>query len=187
MSDCWPQFTSWFWGAFCQLLGAEASLSSGFHPQSIGQTKRVNKDLEHTLCCLASSCPSSWSVHLLRVDFTHNTLWHSSLAISAFKCQYGYALPMFPDQEADVGVRSAEQTVKHCRLAWRRTYRAILSATAPFGSPPIPSWTVNLFGLFGGIVQLALGRQERPLPAGVFWGTLATRGRPQVNHTTNQA
>ncbi|KAK1785824.1 hypothetical protein P4O66_003199 [Electrophorus voltai] len=59
VSDRGPQFTSRFWGAFCRLLGAEASLSSSFHPQSSGQTERINQDLERTLCCLASSCPSS--------------------------------------------------------------------------------------------------------------------------------
>ncbi|KAK1795661.1 hypothetical protein P4O66_001154 [Electrophorus voltai] len=48
-----PQFTSWFWGAFCRLLGEEASLSSGLHLQSNGQTERVNQDLELILRCLA--------------------------------------------------------------------------------------------------------------------------------------
>ncbi|KAK1790381.1 hypothetical protein P4O66_014276 [Electrophorus voltai] len=35
------------------------------------------------------------------------------------------------------------------------------------GSPPVTSWTVNSFGLFGEIVRLALGRQELHLP----WGS----------------
>ena len=33
VSDRGPQFTSNFWRAFCNLLGAKVSLSSGFHPQ----------------------------------------------------------------------------------------------------------------------------------------------------------
>ncbi|KAK1787443.1 hypothetical protein P4O66_002740 [Electrophorus voltai] len=49
MSDCEPQFTSQVWVAFFQMLGAEGSLSSGFHPQSNGLTERVNQELEHTL------------------------------------------------------------------------------------------------------------------------------------------
>ncbi|KAK1803584.1 hypothetical protein P4O66_021000 [Electrophorus voltai] len=47
-----------------------------------------------------------------------------------FECQYRYAPPMFPDQEADVGVRSAEQTVRRCRFTWRKASRALLSADA---------------------------------------------------------
>ncbi|KAK1798059.1 hypothetical protein P4O66_000561 [Electrophorus voltai] len=108
VSDHGPQFTSQFWGAFCQLFGAEVS----FHPQFNGQTERVNQDLERALHCLASSCPSSWSEHLLWVEFTHNTLWHSSLGMSPFEYQFRYALLMFADQETDVGVRSAEKTVR---------------------------------------------------------------------------
>ncbi|KAK1804632.1 hypothetical protein P4O66_020624 [Electrophorus voltai] len=118
VSDRGPQFTSRFWGAFCLLFGAEASLSSSFHPQTNSQTERVNQDLECNLRSLASFCPSSCSEHLLWVEFAHNTLWHSSLGMSPFKCQYGYALPMFTDQEANVGVWSAEQTVRRCLFTW---------------------------------------------------------------------
>lgn len=32
VSNCGPWFTSWFWKAFCSILGAQASLSSGSHP-----------------------------------------------------------------------------------------------------------------------------------------------------------
>ncbi|KAI4905114.1 hypothetical protein NFI96_020918 [Prochilodus magdalenae] len=45
VSDRGPQFTSRYWKAFCELMGASVSLSSGFHPQSNGQTERVNQDL----------------------------------------------------------------------------------------------------------------------------------------------
>ena len=31
VSDCGPQFISQFWKAFCALLGATVSLSSGYH------------------------------------------------------------------------------------------------------------------------------------------------------------
>lgn len=49
------------WGAFCKVLGATCRLISGFNPQSNGQTKRVNQDLESilrgvTVCHLA--CPN---------------------------------------------------------------------------------------------------------------------------------
>ncbi len=38
VSDRGSQFVSKFWKEFCRLLGANESLSSGFHPQSNGQT-----------------------------------------------------------------------------------------------------------------------------------------------------
>lgn len=36
------QFVSPFWKEFCRLIGAIVSLTSGHHPESNGQTKRLN-------------------------------------------------------------------------------------------------------------------------------------------------
>ncbi len=41
VSERGPQFISKFWKEFCHLLG-----SSGYHPQSNGQTEKSNQDLE---------------------------------------------------------------------------------------------------------------------------------------------
>ena len=49
VSDRGPQFISRFWKAFCTLLGTTVSLTSGFHPQSNGQTERANQCLETVL------------------------------------------------------------------------------------------------------------------------------------------
>ncbi len=46
VSDRGPQFVSRFWTEFCRQLGATASLSSGYHPQTNGQAERANQDLE---------------------------------------------------------------------------------------------------------------------------------------------
>ena len=46
VSDRGPQFASRSWKAFCSLLGAMVSLTSGYHPQSNGQTKRLNQELQ---------------------------------------------------------------------------------------------------------------------------------------------
>ena len=46
VSDRGPQFVFAFWKEFCAQLGTISSLSFGFHPQSNGQTERVNQDLE---------------------------------------------------------------------------------------------------------------------------------------------
>ncbi|KAL7872609.1 hypothetical protein SRHO_G00075920 [Serrasalmus rhombeus] len=61
VSDQGPQFASFFWKAFCWLMGASVSLSSGFHQESNGQTEQVNQDLAQTLQCLTSTNPSSWA------------------------------------------------------------------------------------------------------------------------------
>ncbi len=84
VSDRGPQFSSRFWQAFCQSLGTKVSLSSGFHPESNGQTERVNQDLESTLRCMVGSNPSSWSSYLIWAEYAHNTLRSSSTGRSPF-------------------------------------------------------------------------------------------------------
>ncbi|XP_059828750.1 peptidyl-prolyl cis-trans isomerase FKBP5-like isoform X1 [Hypanus sabinus] len=74
VSNRGPQFVSQVWKAFCQALGASVSLSSSFHPQTNGQTERVNQDLEATLHCVTANNPSTWSHHLLSAEFAHNSL-----------------------------------------------------------------------------------------------------------------
>lgn len=64
VSDRGPQFSSQVWKAFCEALGASVSLSSGYHPQSNGQTERANQDLELALRCVADRNPSAWNTHL---------------------------------------------------------------------------------------------------------------------------
>ncbi|XP_057186466.1 uncharacterized protein LOC130552262 [Triplophysa rosa] len=49
VSDRGPQFSSWFWKEFCRQIGASASLSSGFHPQTNGQCEWANQDLGRML------------------------------------------------------------------------------------------------------------------------------------------
>ncbi len=81
-----PQFVSKFWREFCKLLGATVSLSSGFHPQSNGQTERANQDLERMLRCLASQNPSSCNQQLSWDEYAHNSLPVSATGLSPFEC-----------------------------------------------------------------------------------------------------
>ncbi|KAL6468355.1 hypothetical protein MHYP_G00240320 [Metynnis hypsauchen] len=129
VSDRGPQFASRFWKAFCQLMGASVSLSSGFHPESNSQTERVNQDLARTLRCLTSANPSSWAEHLPWAEYAHNTLRHSSLGMSPFECQFGFPPPMFPEEEREVGVPAAEQFVLRCRRAWQKARASLLTTT----------------------------------------------------------
>ncbi|KAL6473720.1 hypothetical protein MHYP_G00172810 [Metynnis hypsauchen] len=110
-------------------MGASVSLSSGFHPESNGQTERVNQDLARTLRCLTSANPSSWAEYLPRAEYAHNTLRHSSLGMSPFECQFGFPPPMFPEEEREVGVPAAEQFVLRCRRAWQKARASLLTTT----------------------------------------------------------
>ena len=129
VSDRGPQFISQFWRAFCQLLGASVSLSSGFHPQSNGQTERVNQELEKFLRCFVSSHSGDWSNCLSWAELAHNTLQNSSTGMSPFQCQFGFQPPYFPEQEPEFGVPSAQHLVRCCQRVWNAA-RATLTQSS---------------------------------------------------------
>jgi transposase InsO family protein len=49
MSDRGPQFTTKFWRSLHKAMGTDLHYSSAFHPQTNGQTERVNQVLEDLL------------------------------------------------------------------------------------------------------------------------------------------
>ncbi|CAM4735650.1 unnamed protein product [Leuciscus chuanchicus] len=130
VSDRGPQFVSKFGREFCKLLGATVSLSSGFHPQSNGQTERANQNLERVLRCLVSKNPSSWSQQLSMVEYAHNALPVSSTGLSPFACSLGYQPAIFPSLESEVAVPSAHAFVQRCHRTWTRARETLLQAGA---------------------------------------------------------
>ncbi|XP_044074465.1 uncharacterized protein LOC122886391 isoform X3 [Siniperca chuatsi] len=125
-----------FWPSF----GATISLSSGFHPQSNGQTERANQDLEAALRCVAASNPSSWSSQLPWVEYAHNSLTCAASGLSPFESSLGYQPPLFPAQESELAVPSVQHHLRRCRRVWKDTRAALLPLRRRYcGSlPPLP-------------------------------------------------
>ena len=53
-------FTSLMWQELMKALGTKLSMSTAYHPQSDGQTERVNKSLETYLRCVCLLQPKEW-------------------------------------------------------------------------------------------------------------------------------
>ncbi|KAF7640861.1 hypothetical protein LDENG_00009320, partial [Lucifuga dentata] len=126
VSDRGPQFSSIFWREFCMLVGASVSLTSGFHPQSNGQTERMNQEMETVLRCVASQDQASWSSQLLWVEFAHNTLPSSATGLSPFQCAYGFQPPLFSVEEKEITCPSVQSFIQRCRQTWDRAQTALL-------------------------------------------------------------
>jgi transposase InsO family protein len=74
-------FTSSLWHELFRLSGTQQLMSSSYHPQTNGQTERVNQCLETFLRSYVQFCPSKWSSWLSVVEFWYNTCSHSSLGL----------------------------------------------------------------------------------------------------------
>jgi hypothetical protein len=62
--DRGTQFTSKFWSKLHESLGTRLEFSTTFHPQTDGQTERVNQILEDMLRACALDYGSSWDENL---------------------------------------------------------------------------------------------------------------------------
>lgn len=128
VSDRGSQFAFWFWKAFCSLLGATVSLTSGYQPQSNGQTESLNQELETGPSCLVSEKPATWSRDLIWVECAHNTLLCSASGLSPFQFAYSYQPPLFPVLEEEVSVPSAQALIRCCRRTWTGAHQVLSSA-----------------------------------------------------------
>lgn len=128
VSDRGPQFSSQFWKEFCRLIGASASLSSGFHPQTNGQAERTNQIVARILRSLTHQNPSSWSQQLSWAEYAHNSLPTASTGLSPFHCCFGYQPPLFTSQDSDSNVPSAQSFISRCKRTWRRVRSALCRA-----------------------------------------------------------
>jgi hypothetical protein len=90
ISDRDSVFTSKLWQSLFKLSKTEMRMSTAYHPQTDGQTERVNQCLETYLRCFISSCPTKWSQWLPLVEFWYNTSYHSSIKMSPFYALYNH-------------------------------------------------------------------------------------------------
>jgi hypothetical protein len=93
-------FTSTFWRELFRLAHTQLCLSSAYHPQSDGQTERVNQCLETFLRCFVHSCPRQWLKWIPLAEYWYNTCEHSSLRRAPFEVLYGHPPRHFGITEA---------------------------------------------------------------------------------------
>ena len=72
ISDRGTQFVSYFWQALCEILGIKTQLFTAFHPQTDGQTERINSTIEMYLQIYVDFMQNDWAWWCPSAEFVYN-------------------------------------------------------------------------------------------------------------------
>jgi hypothetical protein len=89
VSDRDTKFTSRFWKSLMDGFGTKLLFSTSYHPETNGQTERVNYILEDMLRMHVMHQPKKWEDYLPLVEFSYNNGYQESLKMIPFESLYG--------------------------------------------------------------------------------------------------
>jgi hypothetical protein len=92
-----------------KLLGVKLAMSTAYHPQTDGETKQVNQELEIYLRTFCSNEPDTWKRYLPTTEFAHNQKTHSAVKHSPFYLMMGYKPLGLPTTFPKMNVPEAEK------------------------------------------------------------------------------
>ncbi len=99
VSDRGPQFASQVMTDLCKRLGIQPKLSTAFHPQTDGQTERMNRDLQQFLRLFTAEKQDDWVDWLPIAQFSYNSKKQASTQKSPFDVTRSYAPRMGFEQK----------------------------------------------------------------------------------------
>ncbi|GJY48272.1 putative reverse transcriptase domain-containing protein [Tanacetum coccineum] len=83
------RFTSNFWKSFQKALGTDISMSTAYHPETDGQSKRTIQTLEDMLRACVIDFGKGWVKHLPLAEFSYNNSYHASIKAAPYEALYG--------------------------------------------------------------------------------------------------
>jgi transposase InsO family protein len=89
VSDRGTQFVIRFWEQLHESLGTKLIRSSSYHPQTDGQTERVNQIVEDMLRTSIMHFDKSWDKCLSLAEFSYNNSYQASLKMTPFEALCG--------------------------------------------------------------------------------------------------
>jgi hypothetical protein len=96
ISDRGSIFVTCFWEQLHECLGTHLIRSLAYHPQTDGQTERVNQIIEDMLRACILNDGLKWDKHLLLAEFSYNNSYKESIKMLPFEALYGrsYRTPL---------------------------------------------------------------------------------------------
>ena len=111
ISDRDARFTSRFWQSLMGLLRIDLGMSTAFHPQTDGQTERMNRTIEQVLRIYVDYKQDNWVDYLSLVEFALNNHRSSSTGQSPFFLNSGLH-PLLPRYHGQTATNPAALTAR---------------------------------------------------------------------------
>ena len=125
VSDRGLQFVMEITKELNSMLGIKTKLSTAFHPQTNGQTERMNQELEQYLRFFIDHRQKNWPEWLALAEFVINNKAHSTTKVSLLMANYGRKLRMGVDLRRKGKMEKATEFVKRMRKVQEQA-RAVL-------------------------------------------------------------
>ncbi|GJP63878.1 hypothetical protein CLOP_g20910 [Closterium sp. NIES-67] len=108
------------------LSRTKLAMSSAYHPQTDGQTERLNQIVEQLLRAACKDEISKWDLHLPVLEFAYNNATHAATGQTPFFLCYGRH-PLTPQKPTtSATVQPAHDFITTMHQLWDRTHKRLL-------------------------------------------------------------
>jgi hypothetical protein len=116
-------------------------MSTAFHPQTDGESERVNQELELYLRTCGNFRQDDWAKLLSIIEFAHNARPHRSTHRSPFEIWYGFQPIFKPPLYLQTRVQSVDERVQYLEQIRKEVTAALLIAAREMRNSGPPSLT----------------------------------------------
>ena len=123
--DRGPQFAAELMKKLNRMLGIKTKLSTAFHPQTDGQTERMNQELEQYLWFFIENRQKDWLEWLVTVEFAINNKVHMATKVLPFMANYRREMRMGGDIRRKEKVESVTEFVEKIKKVYEEAKIAL--------------------------------------------------------------
>ena len=133
ISDRGTMFVSEFWKELCKALDIKTDFSTAYHPQTDGQTERLNQNLEQYLRIYINYLQTDWNDYLPFAEFVYNNTYQDTIKMTPFYANKGYH-PMLSIALGEIENHNVLEAAKSWKLLWKYLRTEVKIATETYQS-----------------------------------------------------
>ena len=156
ISDRDPRWNNEVFQHILQHFGSVHAMSTSHHPQTDGQTERMNRIVEEALRHYVNDRQDDWDFLLPAIEFQINNTWQESIQSTPFFLNYGYH-PTLPVDLRISQSHLADSFVSERQAAMKLGGKYFHMAMAKFNNEHL----ANLVSTAKQMIDAAKGRQKR--------------------------